>query len=63
MRRISRVQLRMTYQCCGMEWTDEYALVLSIECPDCGVLVEPHDIAELKQPARTKKPKLRKTLS
>jgi hypothetical protein len=43
-----------------MKWTDEYALVLSMECPDCGVLVEPHDIAELNPPAKTKKPKPRK---
>jgi hypothetical protein len=41
-----------------MEWTDEYALVLSIECPDCGLLVEPRDIAELT-PVKPKKPKLR----
>lgn len=60
MRRVSRVQLRMTFRCCGMKWTDEYALVLSMECPDCGVLVEPHDIAELNPPAKTKKPKPRK---
>ena len=59
MRRVSRVQLRMTFRCCGMEWTDEYALVLSMECPDCGVLVEPHDIAELSA-AKTKKPRPRK---
>jgi len=46
-KRIARVQLRLTYRCCGMEWIDEYALVFPMPCPDCGVLIAAHDIVEL----------------
>jgi hypothetical protein len=42
-----RIWLRMTYRCCGMEWTDEWPSPFKLECPDCGVLVEAHEIVEL----------------
>jgi hypothetical protein len=54
-KKISRVQLRMTYRCCGMEWSDEYALVFSMHCPDCGVLIEPRDIVELESMSKSPK--------
>ena len=41
------VWLRMTYRCCGMEWTDEWPSVFKFECPDCGVLVEATAVVEI----------------
>jgi hypothetical protein len=40
-----------------MEWDDEYALVFSMECPDCDAMIAPHDIADIaprKRPAKLK---------
>jgi hypothetical protein len=45
--KIQRVWLRMTYRCCGMEWTDEWPEAFKLECPDCGVLVEASTIVEI----------------
>jgi hypothetical protein len=45
---VVRIWLRMTYRCCGMEWTDDWPTPFKLECPDCGELVEPHAVAELK---------------
>ncbi len=42
-----RLWLRMTYRCCGMEWTDEWPESLKLECPDCGALIEAHAIIEI----------------
>ena len=42
-----RIWLRMTYRCCGMEWTDEWPSPFKLECPDCGELVEAHDFMEI----------------
>ena len=42
-----RIWLRMTYRCCGMEWTDEWPSPLKIECPDCGELIEAHEVIEI----------------
>ena len=56
-RKTARVRLRLTYRCCGMEWDDEYALVFSMECPDCDAMIAPHDIADIaprKRPAKLK---------
>jgi hypothetical protein len=39
----------MTYRCCGMEWTDEWPSPLKLECPDCGELIEAHDVIEIGQ--------------
>ena len=47
MARDRRVWLRLTYFCCGIEWTDEWPAVFKIECPDCGVLVEAVEIVEV----------------
>jgi hypothetical protein len=52
--RTARVWLRLTYFCCGVEWTDEWPEALKMECPDCGVLVEAFEIAEID---RCKTPK------
>ena len=41
------VWLRMTYRCCGMEWTDDWPQVFKFECPDCGVLVEAIEVVEI----------------
>ena len=46
--------MRLTYFCCGVEWTDEWPEALKMECPDCGVLVEAFEIAEID---RCKTPK------
>ena len=43
-----KVWLRLTYVCCGMEWTDEWPAVFKMECPDCGVLVEAVEIVEIE---------------
>ncbi|HET6322783.1 MAG TPA: hypothetical protein VFF87_12085 [Hyphomicrobium sp.] len=45
-----RVWLRMTYRCCGMEWTDDWPEAFRLECPDCGVLVEAYRIVEIAPP-------------
>jgi hypothetical protein len=52
--KVARVWLRMTYRCCGMEWTDDWPTPLKLECPDCRELVEPHEVTELEpeQPAK-----------
>ena len=42
-----RIWLRMTYRCCGMEWTDEWPEPFKLECPDCGALVEAMEIIEI----------------
>ena len=49
-----RIWLRMTYRCCGMEWTDEWPSPLKTDCPDCGELIEAHEVIELgpRPPAR-----------
>ena len=54
MAKVASVWLRMTYRCCGMEWTDDWPTPFKLECPDCGELVEPHEIDEFEpeQPAR-----------
>jgi len=31
-----------------IDWTDEWPAALSLECPECGKLVEPYDVAELR---------------
>ena len=46
-RRVNHVWLRMTYRCCGMEWTDDWPQVFKFECPDCGVLVEAIEVVEI----------------
>jgi hypothetical protein len=46
-KRIARVQLRLSYRCCGIEWMDEYPLVLPMPCPDCGVLIAAYEVIEL----------------
>ena len=53
--KVVHIWLRMTYRCCGMEWTDDWPAPFKLECPDCGELVEPHEVAELelRQTART----------
>jgi hypothetical protein len=40
-----------------MEWDDEYALVVSMECPDCVVVIAPHDITEIAPRKRPVRPK------
>ena len=50
----TRVWLRLTYVCCGIEWTDEWPDAFKMECPDCGVLVEAIEIVEID---RRKTPK------
>jgi hypothetical protein len=45
---IKRIWLRMSYRCCGMEWTDEWPAALELECPECGKLVEAYDVVELR---------------
>ena len=47
MAKVVHVWLRMTYRCCGMEWTDDWPAPFKLECPDCRELVEPHEVAEL----------------
>jgi hypothetical protein len=46
--RTTKVWLRLTYCCCGIEWTDEWPEALKMECPDCGVLVEAVEIVEIR---------------
>jgi hypothetical protein len=46
--KIQRSWLRMTYRCCGMEWTDEWPEAFKLECPDCSVLVEASTIVEIE---------------
>lgn len=48
MAKIVRIWLRMTYRCCGMEWTDEWPTPFKLACPDCGDLIEPFDVAEIE---------------
>jgi len=43
------VWLRMTYRCCGMEWTDDWPAALRLECPECGEIVDPVDVVELRR--------------
>jgi len=43
----------MTYRCCGMEWTDDWPTPFKLECADCGELIEPYEVAEIK-PTRNK---------
>ncbi len=45
---IKRNWLRMSYRCCGMEWTDEWPVALRLECPECGERVDAYDVAELR---------------
>ena len=45
---IKHIWLRMSYRCCGMEWTDEWPAALKLECPECGEMVEAYDVAELR---------------
>ena len=52
MAKLVRIWLRMTYRCCGMEWTDDWPTPFKLECPDCGELIEPYEVAEI-QPTRT----------
>jgi transcription initiation factor IIE alpha subunit len=52
---IKHIWLRMSYRCCGMEWTDEWPAALKLECPECGEMVEAYDVAELR-PRRGKTP-------
>ena len=47
MAKTQRIWLRMTYRCCGMEWTDEWPEAFGIECPDCKVVVEACTIVEI----------------
>ena len=47
MKRIARVQLRLSYRCCGIEWMDEYPLVFQMPCPDCGELIAAYEVVEL----------------
>jgi hypothetical protein len=42
-----KVWLRLTYFCCGIEWTDEWPAVFKMECPDCGLHVEAVEIVEI----------------
>jgi hypothetical protein len=42
----AQIWLRMTYRCCGIEWTDDWPEPFKFECPDCGKLIEAHLIAE-----------------
>ena len=51
-RRTTRIWLRLTYRCCGMEWTDEWPQIFKFECPDCGVLVEAIEIVETRRRRR-----------
>ena len=60
---INRNWLRMSYRCCGMEWTDEWPAALKLECPECGKLVEAYDVVELRprrgettEPRRVREP-------
>ena len=46
-----RVWLRMTYRCCGMEWTDEWPEPFPMECPDCTLVIEALEIVEIERPA------------
>jgi hypothetical protein len=46
-RRTNRIWLRLTYRCCGMEWTDEWPQIFALECPDCGVLIEAIEVVEI----------------
>jgi hypothetical protein len=56
---IKHIWLRMSYRCCGMEWTDEWPAALKLECPECGEMVEAYDVAELR-PRRGKTPEPRR---
>ena len=47
-KRLARIQLRLSYHCCGIEWIDEYPLVFPIPCPDCGMLIAAHEISDWK---------------
>jgi hypothetical protein len=51
-----RIWLQMTYRCCGMEWTDEWPTPLKIECPDCGELIEAHEVIEIGPRPAARKP-------
>jgi len=42
------VWLRMSYRCCGMEWTDDWPAALRLECPECGEIVDPIDVVEVR---------------
>jgi hypothetical protein len=45
--KLLRVWMRMTYRCCGIEWTDEWTEPFKLECPDCGHLVEAREVIEI----------------
>lgn len=47
MAKVLRIWLRMTYRCCGMEWTDEWPVALNLDCPECGEIVQPFDVVEI----------------
>ena len=47
MAKVQRIWLQMTYRCCGMEWTDEWPVALRLECPECGEIVAPFEVAEI----------------
>jgi len=44
------VWLRMTYRCCGMEWTDDWTAALRLECAE---IVDPIDVVELRPRRKT----------
>jgi hypothetical protein len=46
-----QIWLRMTYYCCGIEWTDDWPQEFKFECPDCGMLIEAHSIIEIEPPS------------
>jgi hypothetical protein len=51
--RTTKVWLRLTYFCCGIEWTDEWPHVFKTQCPDCGVLVEALEIVVIERRKRS----------
>jgi hypothetical protein len=43
----ARIWLRITYRCCGIEWSDEWPELFRFECPDCGMFVEALEVVEI----------------
>ena len=43
----ARIWLRITYRCCGIEWSDEWPEVFRFECPDCGMFVEALEVVDI----------------
>ena len=46
-RSAARIWLRITYRCCGIEWSDEWPEVYRFERPDCGMFVEALEVVKI----------------